>query len=74
MKGHMKSKKVEFVINDELLEQLDEAAAKSFTTRSDYVRECIVLRLRKEEIVKQEKDEFYEKLKQYEQEVWQLNY
>jgi len=65
----MKSKCIHFLITDELLRQLDEAAAANFTSRSDYLRECIVLRLRSSQLVKQEEDEFMQELKQYEQEV-----
>ncbi|HEX4773920.1 MAG TPA: hypothetical protein VH234_00155 [Candidatus Saccharimonadales bacterium] len=59
----MKTIKIDFKISNELLKQLDQAARASFSTRSNFIRECIVLRLRGHETIKKEQDEFLERLR-----------
>ena len=60
----MKSAKINIKLSYELLKRLDEAAKQAYTNRSDYIRECIVLRLRGNEVLQKEKDEFMERLRQ----------
>lgn len=49
----MHSKRIELRISPELLEEIDEAAAQNWQTRSDYIRETLVLRLNRQNVVSQ---------------------
>lgn len=59
----MKTQRVCLNLPDELLKQLDKAAAANYSTQSQYLRECIVLRLRGSKALKREQDEFLEGLR-----------
>jgi metal-responsive CopG/Arc/MetJ family transcriptional regulator len=48
----VQTKKIEIRISPGLLEEIDEAAAQNWQTRSDYIRETLVLRLNRQNIVK----------------------
>jgi metal-responsive CopG/Arc/MetJ family transcriptional regulator len=59
----MKTVRIQIKLSDELLQQLDEAAAARYVTRSQFLRDSIVLRIRGSKVIKQQQDEFLEKLK-----------
>lgn len=59
----MKNIRIHLNLSDELLERLDKAAAANYSTRSEYLREFIVLRLRGNKVIQQEQDEFLERLR-----------
>lgn len=59
----MKSKLIQVYVSHQLLAQLDKQAKASFSTRSNYIRECIAMRLRGHEAIKQEHDEFMQRLR-----------
>lgn len=65
----MKTIRIHILLTDALLEQLDLAAEAEFSSRSNFIRECIVLRLRGHEAIKKQRDEFLERLKEWEREV-----
>jgi uncharacterized protein (DUF1778 family) len=48
-----RSKKINLRLGRELLEAIDEAAAANYQTRSDYMRESIVLRLNRQVVMDQ---------------------
>jgi metal-responsive CopG/Arc/MetJ family transcriptional regulator len=47
----MDSKTINLTIPANLLAELDEAAKANYTSRSDYIRESVVLRLKKQHVV-----------------------
>ena len=47
----MRTKKIEVRISPELLEEIDQAAANAWQSRSDWIRESLVLRLNRQDIV-----------------------
>jgi metal-responsive CopG/Arc/MetJ family transcriptional regulator len=63
----MKTVQIALKLSGELLIQIDEAAAKNYSTRSNFIRECIVLRLRGADKIEQEQDDLLEQLKTWEQ-------
>lgn len=59
----MESKRIHFKVSPEMLEEIDKAAAASWQSRSEYLRETIALRLNRQEIFEQpSKDDIWEKL------------
>jgi metal-responsive CopG/Arc/MetJ family transcriptional regulator len=48
----MHSKKIQVVVTSEMLDAIDEAAAKTFQSRSQYIRETLALRLNNQHVVK----------------------
>jgi len=53
----MSSKTVNISIPEELLEKIDSAAKSEFTSRSDYIRESLVRRLKHQKVVDEWGDE-----------------
>jgi metal-responsive CopG/Arc/MetJ family transcriptional regulator len=49
----VQSKKVHFKLSPDLLEEVDQAAARDWKSRSEWLRETIVLRLNKQGILDQ---------------------
>jgi metal-responsive CopG/Arc/MetJ family transcriptional regulator len=61
----MRSKNIHVKLTSVLLAEIDQAAAAGYQSRSEYIREAIVLRLNNQRIVKQpSKDEFLHSLEQ----------
>jgi uncharacterized protein (DUF1778 family) len=61
----MKTKRVDFYISEQQLKLLDEAAAASFCTRSDYIRAALMLRLQGEQLIQRQKDDYLKNLKKF---------
>ncbi len=46
----MRSKRIQIKLSEELLAQVDQAAAAYFTSRSSFIKEAVAMRLRHEHI------------------------
>lgn len=62
---HMDSKNICLTLPADLLEEIDQAAKTNYSTRSGYIREAILLRLKGEAAIRDEKQKFLEQLKQF---------
>ena len=54
LRAYIKSRTINVTLPAGLLEEIDESAKRNYVSRSEFIRESVILRLRKQHIVNDE--------------------